>query len=177
MKMGPGLFWGLIFLFLGIALIIKVIFKLDIPVFRLFIALVLIFIGIRMLVGRTWFYHGHVEANEVIFGEKTFKPVDLGFREYNTVFGNSVFDFSEIDSTLLPKSLKISTIFGGSQIILPKNVPVELKGSAVFGSLRLPDGHTAVFGSTEYHSPGSTSTNPPLMLEVAVVFGEIQVVK
>lgn len=175
MKMGQSLFWGLVFLIIGIALIIRVIFKLDIPVFRLFIALVLIFLGIRLFLGGHFFPGGKMEENTVLFGEKTYRITMLNYREFNTVFGSSVYDLSELDSAQLPGDLKINTVFGGARVILPETVPFEVKGTAVFGAARMPGGNTAVFGSNEYRSAGFEGGKPALFIEVNAVFGEITI--
>ncbi len=57
MRMGPAIFRGLFLIIIGFALIIKYVFDLDIPVVKIVIALFLIFLGIKLLVGRTGFVH------------------------------------------------------------------------------------------------------------------------
>lgn len=176
MKMGPGLFWGILFLLMGISLLIKVVFRLDIPVVRIVIGLVLILLGVRMLVGGSWFFHGDTEENEVIFAEKTFRGKEVTREEYSVVFGKATFDFTDLDSTSLPKHVKISTVFGSSTVFLNREVPVKIQGESVFAGVRLPGGNTAVFGSTSYESEGFDRARPCLSIQSEVVFGGVNMV-
>ncbi|MGE5605051.1 MAG: hypothetical protein ACM3YE_05095, partial [Bacteroidota bacterium] len=54
MKMGfifSQVFWGIFLILLGASFILKVLFHLDIPVFRLFVSFILIYMGFRVLTG------------------------------------------------------------------------------------------------------------------------------
>ena len=55
MKMGAGIFWGAFLLLLGIALIIKVVFQVEFPVFKVVVGIFLVLIGLKVLFGRTVF--------------------------------------------------------------------------------------------------------------------------
>jgi len=176
MKMGPGLFWGILFLLIGISLLIKVVFRLDVPVVRIVTGLVLILLGVRMLVGGPWFFREEPEENEVIFAEKTYRGKEVKNQEYSVVFGKATFDFTDLDSLSLPKHVKISTVFGSTTIFLSREVPVKIKGESVFAGVRLPGGSTAVFGSTSYESEGFDPARPYLGIQSEVVFGRVNMV-
>jgi len=70
MKMGAGLFWGIILIAIGLSIIFKVIF--GISIFRIVIAGAFILLGIIILIGKPVF-HLHRGDQDVIFGEKTYK--------------------------------------------------------------------------------------------------------
>ena len=176
MKMGAGLFWGAFLLLLGIALIIKVVFNVDFPVFKVLVGIFLILLGIKVLFGRFMVSSHHFEAEDTIFNERTYDPPESG-KEYTVLFAKGVYDFSDVDLSKGNFHAKISTVFGGSQIIIPRDMPVKIKADAVFAGAELPDGNTAVFGSTVYESDSWSPDTASLNIKVDVVFGGIQVIR
>ncbi len=175
MKMGAGIFWGAFLLLLGIALIIKVVFQVEFPVFKVVVGIFLVLIGLKVLFGRTVFPSHHFEPEETIFSERTYENPESG-KEYTVLFAKGVYDFTNVDLSKESFHTKISTVFGGTQIIVPRDVPVRISADAVFAGAELPDGTSAVFGSRVYESdtwhPDSASIN----IKVDVVFGGIQVI-
>ena len=55
MKMGAGIFWGAFLLLLGIALIIKVVFQVDFPVFKVVLGIFLVMLGYQSVVRTCYF--------------------------------------------------------------------------------------------------------------------------
>ena len=171
--MGAGIFWGSILIVLGVSLILRIFF--DISVFRIIIAFLLIFIGIKLLVGKRIFSSTNDE-NQVLFSEKVFKSAPRNNSEYNTLFSQITYDYREMDS-LTASRTKISfrTVFGNTIILLPKNINVQVKADAVFASATLPNGNTIAFGSTNYTSENYNISSPQLIIDVNVVFGNIDI--
>jgi len=169
MKMGAGLFWGIILIAIGLSIIFKVIF--GISIFRIVIAGAFILFGIIILIGKPVF-HPDRGDQDVIFGEKTYKSSQIQNGEYNTIFSKTVYDFRDIDS-LSPgiTKLKFNTVFGSTDILLPQNAPVQIKIDAVFSSARLPNGNTIAFGNAAYKSQGTDTSSNKLIMEASVVFG------
>jgi predicted membrane protein len=176
MKMGAGLFWGAFILLLGIALIIKVVFQLDFPVFKVLVGIFLILLGIKLLFGRFVIPSHHFRPEETIFTEKTYSDLEPG-REYTVLFGKGVYDFTNVDLTKGSFHTKISTVFGGTQIIIPRNAPVKIQADAVFAGAELPDGNTAVFGSSVYESDSWSPDTASINIKLDVVFGGVQVIR
>lgn len=176
MKMGAGLFWGAFLLLLGIALIIKVVFQIDFPVFKVVVGVFLVLLGLKVLFGRTLWKHGDFDPQDTIFSEKTYDMPERG-KEYTVLFGKGVYDFTDVDLSNGPYRTKISTVFGGSQIIIPRDVPVRIKADAVFAGAELPGGQTAVFGESVYESEEWAPGVAGIEIEVDVVFGGVQVVR
>ena len=174
--MGAGLFWGAFLLLLGVALVIKVIFNVDFPIFKVLIGIFLILLGIKILVGRDFFPHHHFKPEETVFGEKVYDNPESG-KEYTVLFAKGVYDFTNVDLEKGNFYAKVSTVFGGSQIIIPRDKPVRVKADAVFAGAELPDGNTAVFGSTIYESDSWSSDIPSIDIKVDVVFGGVQVIR
>jgi predicted membrane protein len=175
MKMGAGLFWGAFLLLLGIALIIKVVFQIDFPVFKVLVGIFLILLGIKVLFGRFGVSQHHFEPEETIFSERTYDDPEPG-KEYTVLFARGVYDFTNVDLSKGSFRTKISTVFGGAQIIIPREVPVRIKADAVFAGAELPDGNTAVFGNSVYESENWHPDSTGIDIKVDVVFGGVQVV-
>lgn len=75
--MRKGMWFGVFLLLLGASIIVKTFFKIDIPVFRTVLAFFLIYLGVKMLLGKNFFQckvdKGYHHDNVVSFGERTFK--------------------------------------------------------------------------------------------------------
>lgn len=176
MKMGAGLFWGAFLLLLGVALIIKVVFNVDFPVFKVLIGIFLVLLGFKILFGRTIFTERHFRPEETIFSERVYDNPESG-KEYSVVFGKGVFDFTTVDLEQGSFHAKVSTVFGGTQIIIPADKPVRVQAEAVFAGAELPDGNNAVFGTSIYESDSWHADTASIDIKVEVVFGGVQVIR
>ncbi|MFP4060762.1 MAG: hypothetical protein ACLFUC_09805 [Bacteroidales bacterium] len=169
--MGPGIIWGIIIILIGVGLIFR-----EIPVFRLIIGGLLVFWGISVIAGgfgrscRWW----KDEPGTAVFSDARFDGTE-GEKEYNIVFGKGTFDFRNLDTTQLDKRIRIHTVFGGSEIRIDPSMPVRIRANAAFGGVKLPNGNTAAFGTTEYKTTAFDSSKPYLFLEIDAVFGGIEV--
>jgi predicted membrane protein len=176
MKMGAGLFWGAFLLLLGIALIIKVVFQVDFPIFKVLVGIFLIMLGIKVLFGRFVIPSHHFKPEETIFDERTYSDPESN-KDYTVLFAKGVYDFTNVDLSKGSFHTKISTVFGGTQIIIPRDAPVRIKADAVFAGAELPDGNTAVFGSSVYESDSWSPDSASINIKVDVVFGGVQVIR
>lgn len=175
MKMGLGLIFGSLLLLAGVGIIIKVVFNLDIPVFKIFFALLLIAVGIQMLVGFKWHKtFARTSPQEVIFSEATF-DASHGFNEANVVFSSAVYDFTNLTPENLPRKMELSTVFGSTLIKVNKDTPLQIRADGAFAGIVLPNGNTTSFGNSIYQSPDYTPENG-LTIKVSTVFGETKVV-
>jgi len=174
--MGAGLFWGAFLLLLGIALIIKVVFNIDFPVFKVLFGIFLVLIGLKVLFGRTFIPHGNIGPNETIFNERYYdKPEN--HKEYSVVFGKGVYDFSDVDLSNGSFYTEVSTVFGGSIIKIDDSMPVKIEADAVFAGAELPGGNTAVFGNAKYVSDSYRPDTASLNIKVNAVFGGVQIIR
>ncbi len=173
MKMGIGMFWGIVLIIIGISIVMKALF--DISVFRVIFAVFLILFGIKILVGKSAFNFS-TKHTEAIFNDKSYYEFPMNDTEYSTVFGKSIFDFRDAP---IPTSkylkLEFNTVFGDTEIRLPEGLPVKIKASAVFGSAKLPNNNTAVFGETTYVSDHDTTAADFVHIEVNTVFGNTEI--
>lgn len=175
MKMGAGLFWGLILILIGIGIVIRVVFNIDFPVIKFLVAFFFIFIGIKILVGNFDFRRGNMNENTTIFGESKVVGIEGDHKEYNVIFGSSVIDLRDIDLSEGSKEIEINTVFGGTVLKIDDKTPVKIKAEAVFGNAELPNGNTATFGTNRYESESFSKDSSYLYVKVDVVFGSLKV--
>ena len=175
MKMGTGIFWGILLILIGLGIVIRVVFNINFPLIKFIIAFFFIFIGIKLLVGNFNFWEGRVDENTTIFSESRINGCDEKYKEYNVIFGSSVIDLRDIDLSGGSKEIKINTIFGRTLIKINDKTPVKIKADAAFASADLPKGNSAVFGTSRYENDEFSTDTNYLYIKADVVFGNIEV--
>jgi hypothetical protein len=174
MKMASGFFWGLILILIGLAIIFRVVF--DINLFRIIIAVVVILFGIKILLGKNFVIEKSKKERDVLFSDHIYRESPHDKTEYNVVFGKSVYDFTDMDPHLQETiRVKIDVVFGSAVILINPEMPVKIKSEAVFGGSRMPDGNTVAFGSINYNTDSFKREAPHFYIESDVVFGGIEV--
>lgn len=172
MKISPGFFWGLILVIIGVGIIFRIVFNINL--FRVLIALLLMLTGILILFGTKGFFRYRSTGRENIFGEKIVQESPRDKTEYNVVFGRTVYDFRKFefveDKTV---RIKLNTIFGSSHIRISDDIPVKVKIDAAFSGAETPDGNTIVFGTSYYFTPSFRESEKHLYIEAEVVFGHL----
>jgi predicted membrane protein len=176
MKMSASLFWGLILILIGISIIIKIVFNIDFSIFRVIFALVLIYFGIRLFIGRDFrIYHNDKDEQLIMFSRRVVNNVDNN-KEYNVIFGDGKFDLRNFS---VPENqvfrVKLNTIFGNSEVLLNPEVPVEINSQTVFGSTRMPNTNESSFGDASYKNDSAKKTSAKIIIETNAVFGALQV--
>jgi predicted membrane protein len=175
MKMAPGFFWGVVLIFVGLAIIFRVVFNVNL--FRIILAVLIILFGIRILVGKNWIQERSKRAHDTIFSDRNYHEIPADKTEYNVFFGKSVYDFSGPDSVLHDTiEIKINVVFGAAVIKINPDMPVRIRSEAVFGGSRMPDGNTVAFGSIYYCTRSYSENSPHLFIDSDVVFGGIEIV-
>ncbi len=174
MKMASGLFWGIVLILFGLSIVIRIVFNIDVPVFKLLVAFFFIWLGLRIMMGDRGFFHFKTTRNDVIFNENSFKEFNNENKEYNVIFGKAIYDFrnTEIKEK---KKIHLSAVFGGAEIKLKRGTAYRIVTESVFGGIKLPNGNTSVFGTSKYQSDNFNADLPHLFIKVEVVFGGIEV--
>ena len=171
--MGAGLFWGLLLVVLGLSLIIRIVFNIHFPLFRIVLAFIFIYIGIRILFGSWSIQKWNKASTDTIFQEKRYTNLTSD-KEYNVIFGKATYDLRDIHLTdNLPLRLKINTIFGATVLRIYKDTPVSISVNAAFGGAKLPNGNTTVLGTSKYESDNYRTDSARLELQLDVVFGGV----
>ncbi|MCF7792543.1 MAG: hypothetical protein K9N09_01295 [Candidatus Cloacimonetes bacterium] len=162
-----GVFWGLVLVLLGLSMIIKIVFKIDLPIIRIVFAVILIYWGLKLLFGLSFSIK---KDNDVVFNNADIEHVQAG-KEYNVIFGKSNIDLRDFDLQNETAKVEINVIFGNGVIYLNPDIPARIKIDAVFAEAKLPKKTVSVFGDFIYDTPGYVEGEPYLLLNVDVVFG------
>ena len=176
MKMGfvfSGVFWGVILILLGVSIVLNVVFGVKIPLFRIVFALVLIYLGIRMLTGLPFW---RKTPNAAVFEDKRIEAAGASDR-YDVVFGKGVIDLTKLEVKDRPVKIEATTAFGSSVIIIDPAVSAKIKVTSAFAGARMPDGNVIVFGEYTYKTPGLKNAANYVLLEATVVFGGMEIVE
>ncbi len=166
-----GLFWGVMLVLFGVSMILRAVFNLDIPIFRIVFALVIIYFGIKLLVGRQAFKN---EANFSMFRSSTVTMKESGGK-YDVIFGQSNIDLTNIDISESSKKVSVDVVFGSGNLLIDPNIPMKLKVSTVFADCKLPNRNINFFGDSNYKTPAFVEGENYLLLNIDVVFGSVTI--
>lgn len=169
-----GAFWGVLLVLLGISILIKVFFNIDLPLARTFFGIIIILLGLSILMGRPVFKGN---ANTIAFDEGSIHPPgdEPPASEYNVIFGAGVTDLRDIQLKDTSIKIKVNTIFAENKIKIDPSLPVLIQANSAFAEARLPGGNMTAFGNSTYKSPSFDSSKPHLAVEINVVFGSAKV--
>lgn len=167
-------FWGIFLILLGVTIVLKTFFGINIPLFKTAFAILLIYAGISMLAGgQRW----HFYRNESIFFNNTKVQAEQGRRDYNIIFGSGTLDFTNVKPEPEAHKIEVTTVFGSGVLKVDPNIPVIIKVDAIFASAQFPDGTGISFGNYTYRSPQKRGQNEPYVeIEADVVFGSLTIV-
>ncbi|MFN3402737.1 MAG: hypothetical protein ACK40G_01500 [Cytophagaceae bacterium] len=167
-----GIFWGILLVFIGLSIIIKVVFDINIPVFRIGFALLLIYLGVKLLIGIS---DNSKSKESIVFGEGKVEG-ELSKQEYNVLFGKGHIDLtgSSVNVEIVGKK-KINVIFGQADVLVSDTVPVCIKSSSAFGAINFPDKTIISFGERQYNT--SPETVACTEIELNVVFGQAEIIR
>jgi hypothetical protein len=169
-----GLFWGIILILFGVSIIVRIVFHVHVPIVRIVFALILIYLGIRVLVGGNWLCR---QGNRTVFGSSTMS-IASGDNEYKIIFGTAAIDATAEVTGGAPERISIKTVFGRSKATISKAVPTVVRVSAAFGEARLPDGSSVSFGETTYKNALAREGKTPMReIDAQVVFGGFAVLE
>jgi len=154
MVLFSNLFWGIIIILFGISVILKAIGVIpSIPLFRIFIAVILIFWGINLLFGyRIGSKPSHKSKIHISSGTDN---------EYNVIFGSGTSDLSNqvfVDG----EEIEVTAVFGSNYVILPPNYHFRITPTSVFGSVKIPSKMTPKNGL------------PTVFVEANGIFGRVE---
>ncbi len=168
-----GLFWGVMLVLFGASMILRAVFNLDIPICRIVFALVIIYFGVKLLLGRQAFKG---ESNFSMFRSSEVTMNESG-GEYNVIFGQSNIDLSNIDISESSKKVDVDVVFGSGNLLIDPEKPMKINISSVFADCKLPHRNINFFGDSNYKTPSFVEGENYLMLNIDVVFGNVVVVE
>ena len=159
-----GVFWGLLIIVLGLLLVIKQLFNLDMPVTKITFGFFFLLLGIKILFFNNWNFLNVSTSHDVIFGSNTM-IYNEEEDEYNVVFGEGKLDLTELTQSPEDK-IEVNAVFGEMKVYISKNTKLIIKQDAAFGSVKVePDKHKDV--------PKTITVK----LKANAVFGSLRVVR
>lgn len=177
MKMGclfcSGMFWGVLLILLGISIILKVLFNITIPIFRIAFALLLIYLGVKILTGG---FGIERKKNTVLFNDSKIEYTESS-DEYNVLFGKGVVNLSNVSLEKKTVEVKVNTVFAEGTIRINPALPTKILVNSAFAGARMPDGNVISFGNYTYKTKSFKENENYLKIEANVVFGSLKVVE
>ncbi len=167
-----GVFWGVVLIVVGLLIVLRYTIGIELPVFRILFGLLVIYAGLRILLGPYMpFHRGVARPGHSVFMSQNYSMND-SVTEHNTIFGESVIRIpGDVDRL---KKREINTIFGSTRLEIPSNMPVEIRCDAAFAGAYFPDETMISFGQYVYRQGGKGDL---LLIKTAAIFGRLEVVK
>ncbi len=159
MKLFGPLFWAIMLILAGGLLLLNHLFNWNIRVFGVLLGVFFVLLGISFITGPRFFYRGE----EGIFMSGRVVPNNKN--EANCIFSSATVDLDDYDED----ELEVNSVFA-STILDTHGRALKIKGTCVFGTLRLPDGSSIVFGDRTYVQEGE---GEPVEIEANCVFGSL----
>jgi hypothetical protein len=164
-----GIFWGVLLIAVGVWFILRRFFPFHVPVLRLIVAVVFVYLGIRVLV------HGQLAGHPGPFFESRQRYAAGWDRDYNVIFGNGDVDLTSVALGSSIVGAQVNVVFGSGVLHVNPALPVRIDMSAAFGTVEAPDGRSVSFGDTLYTSPSYRDDAPALVVRAVAVFGRLVV--
>jgi hypothetical protein len=169
------LFVGLFFILGGLSIFADVLFKVHLPLVRILLGLVLIYLGVSMLlrgfhVGQSWLLS---DPQSIVFQHGVITPSadSAATNELNVLFSQAEVDLTAIPPPAKDREIKLNVVFGNARVRFDPRLPLKVIASAAFAGCRLPAGDQVVFGEQTYRSEGYREGAPAIILRLSVVFG------
>ena len=169
------MFIGVLFLLIGLSIILKTMFKIDLPVFRVLVALFFIYLGVRMLFGDYgWSIKTEPfkDKHSAVFSEGDFRwsANEDRHQSYSVVFGDGKVDLTEASGA---EPVEVHSVFGNMDVYLDPKKLTQVRANSVFGEVSMPDGQSVSFGSLQTRTPDEPG-EPKLKVHAHCVFGGIR---
>lgn len=164
-----GTFIGLLIVLFGISIILKEVFHISFPIFRLLFGLLIIYFGVRVIAGG---FNSNTSTQTFGNARMDYHPNQ---REYNVIFGNGVVDLSTMANVAGNRNIEVNVIFGNGVLKINENVPTMIELSTAFGQAGTNDRSANGFGETIYTTPGFDQNKPHLYVKASAVFGKLTV--
>jgi hypothetical protein len=172
MRMGPlfdGIFWGVVLIVLGVWFLLRHAIPVHIPLFRVLLAVFLIWLGIRVILRLP----GGGDRNTLVFSESTMSWAPDHGRDYNVIFSSGAVDLSGAPVGAESVHAEVNVVFGSATLRINPSAPVRVTMTSAFGSVEAPNGRSVAFGDTVYTTPGWKAGAPALDVRATAVFGRL----
>lgn len=166
-----GAFWGTLLILAGIAIILKIVFGIHFPFFKILLGILFIYIGVRIIAGVS----GKTErANSQMFGMNKMK-FDENNPEQSLLFSKGIIDYSNVHIKSTGDSSKINVLFSEGIMLISEDTPLKIRVSSAFSGSSFPDGTNISFGDYTYTTKSFSDSLPYLSVKVDVAFSSFRV--
>jgi hypothetical protein len=166
-----GIFWGILLIAIGIWFILRRFMPVHIPIVRFIVAILLIYVGIRVLV------RGPLASTAPFFAESHQRYAAGWDRDYNIIFGRGEVDLTDVALDGSSLRTQVNVVFASGVLRINPSLPVRIEMSAAFGTVEAPDGRMVSFGNSIYTSGSYRDGAPALVVHATAVFGRLVVAK
>lgn len=164
-------FWGLLFIVVGAALLLKYVYNINIPVMGIIIGFTLVFFGVAIMVGG---FHAPAKS-DVIFEDRNIKTENPD-NEYNMIFSNGSIDLTNVRLDNQHKRIGVHVVFANGTVRINPDIPTMIKISSAFGTASVPN-NSVTFGEYTYKTRGYREGEPYLKIEGNAVFGNLHIIE
>lgn len=172
LSMVDGIFWGVFLVALGAFLIVRKSIPVHIPVIRILVAALFIWVGVRALVGNPVV----TDRNTAVFSQSAMAWSPDRSREYNLIFSNGSVDLSKAAPGARSIRADVNVVFGSGTLRINPSAPVRVTMSSAFGTVVSPEGRSVAFGDLSYATPSWREGSPALEIHATAVFGRLSIV-
>ena len=165
--------WGVILIILGLALVIRTLFGISIPLLRIGLGLLLTYAGLGLLFGP----NGGMDQQDkvtVTFAKDTVTVIDPK-RSYDTVLGYSTIDLTNANLDPNEKTtIDMNTIMGNTILLLSPSIPTEIRAQATVGNVQFPHDKAINFGIRSYKTHDD-HIETQLAINAQVILGNLEI--
>lgn len=171
-----GVFWGVFLILIGLSIIVKILFNIDIPVFRIVIGLFLVYFGLQVIFGSNFLLRRRGRRTKI--KSEHYKEYNFQKRsnEYNVVFGRGEIDLTDRINLTSNEYVEINVVFGSALIYIDPKTPTQIEVTTVFGSADLPGRKSAAIGQEKYRT-GDDTAGKLLFIDISSVFAGVEVIE
>lgn len=154
------IFWAAFFVLFGVSIALGALFNLNIPVFKLTLAIVFVYIGISILMPSS-------RKNSINWQEN--KP------DYTVVFSQRHIDLTNVQPNT---DTSIVVVFGNATVKISQQKPLKIIGNTVFASITTPEpsNDTIALGKSTYTTKAYNNQEPYAQVSITAVFGSVEII-
>lgn len=160
-----NIFWGILLVLWGASLILKT-FNINMPLAKIFVAVIIILFGVKLLIGT-----GTKQISRDGSSKGSYYRSNRS-GEYTMVFSSGTIDLRDLGES--SSSIEITVVFGNATVLLPAHLNFDIEPTSVFGSTVLPDKSHYGFGTSRYQA--GTNEGRMIHIESTAVFGRLEYV-
>lgn len=169
-----GVFWGVLFISLGVWFIVRRYVPVQIPIVRIVFAVFFVYLGVRILTHGP----GFRDRNTAVFSDTTMMfeagPGTRG-KPYNVLFGRSVVDLTGVTVAGETIDQEVNVIFGSGTLRIKAATPTRVDMSSAFGTVEAPNGNAVAFGDNVYLTQAYKEGEKHLRVRANTVFGKLKI--